>query len=305
MIKQVLKKILPNPYKGSYYVGFADKKDIVPDSDSWYDKVKWVDVNQYKKEGWFADPFFYEVTDTHIILFAEEWHYEINRGRLVKLTIRRKDYYLEKVDPILTLDTHLSFPIIWNEDGKIYVYPENEQGGALKIYEFDSSTHRLVNPRVLINEHLIDSQIAKIDNNYFIFGVILTSGAWSDTRLLQIYKSDNLFGPFTHIQTIENSNNQERGAGDIIVTQQGTILRPAQNCDGAYGKETIIYEMNYDGCQFIEKELYRILPNEKMCKGEVLHTYNEYNDLCVIDGFQHEHPLLFKLVKRLRPNLQI
>ena len=125
MIKQVLKKILPNPYKGEYYIGFVDKKDIVPDSDSWYDKVKWIDVNRYKKEGWFADPFFYEVTDTHIILFAEEWLYEIKRGRLVKLTIRRKDYFLEKVDPILTLDTHLSFPIIWKEDGKTYVYPEN------------------------------------------------------------------------------------------------------------------------------------------------------------------------------------
>lgn len=31
--------------------------------------------------------------------------------------------------------------------------------------------------------------------------------------------------------------------------KRGTLLRPAQNCDGAYGKETIMYEMNYDGSQ--------------------------------------------------------
>lgn len=68
-------------------------------------------------------------------------------------------------------------------------------------------------------------------------------------------------------------------------------MRPAQNCDGVCVKETIIYEVNYDGSQFIEKERYRILPNEKMYNGEVLHTYNEYNGLFVIDGFQHEHPM--------------
>lgn len=305
MIKKSLKKILPNPYRGDYNIGFVDKSDIVHDSDSWYNNVKWVNVNKYKKEGWFADPFFYNVTDTHIILFAEQWFYEINRGRLVKMTIRRNDYYLEDVTPILTLDTHLSFPIIWRENGKEYVYPENEQSGSLKIYELDPSTKKLHSPKVLINERLIDSQIAKLGREYFVFGVVLTTGAWSDTRNLQIYKSDNLFGPYSLIQTIENDNNCERGAGVITPIDKLTILRPAQNCDGAYGKETIMYKMEYDGSKFTEKELYRITPDKRMRNGEVLHTYNECNGLCVIDGHQHYHPMLYKIIKKLRPNLQI
>lgn len=305
VIKKLLKEILPNPYRGDYFIGFVDKPDIVRNSDSWYDKVKWVNVNKYKKDGWFADPFFYNVTDNHIILFAEQMFSEINRGRLVKMTIRRKDYYLEEVTPILTLEPHLSFPIIWRENGKEYVYPENEQSGSLKIYELDPTTQKLHSPKVLINERLIDSQIAKLGNEYFIFGVVLATGAWSDTRNLQVYKSNHLLGPYTHIQTIESENNCERGAGLIIPVDNSTILRPAQNCNGAYGKETIMYQMEYDGCKFSEKELYRITPNKRMRNGEVLHTYNEYNDLCVIDGLQHHHPVLYKLVKLIKPNVQI
>ena len=294
MLKSFIKKIFPNPFSGEYHIGFVCKDCINKISD-WYRNVVWIDTNGYEKEGWFADPFFYSVDDNEIVLLAEQLYYPINRGRLVKMTLD-KQYKLLSVEPILTLDTHLSFPNVWRENNKIYVYPENYQGGALSIWEFDG--YQMSNPKVLIPEPLIDSQIVKLNNEYFIFAVKYQSGEWSDTQHLQIWKSSNLFGPYEHIQTISSSKNYERGAGEIIVIDDKTIIRPAQNCEGGYGKEVILFKMTYDGIYFKEEELERISPSTKSKYGEVLHTYNVMGRVCVIDGFTHYHRLWYKFLKK-------
>ena len=38
---------------------------------------------------------------------------------------------------ILERSGHLSFPIIYRKDDKIYVYPENSEDGVLNIYEYN------------------------------------------------------------------------------------------------------------------------------------------------------------------------
>jgi hypothetical protein len=163
----LLKKKILELADGEYYIGFLDKDDIKT-CPLWYDKVKWIKTNGFEKDGWFADPFILEVTDDKIILLAEQFYYPINRGRIVQLTLD-KSYKLLNVKPILTLSTHLSFPNIWRENGKTYVYPENYQGGALRIYEYKEQG--LVNPRTIINEPLLDSQMIKINDKYFVFAV--------------------------------------------------------------------------------------------------------------------------------------
>lgn len=294
MLKSRIKKIIHSLIDGRYHIGFVNNDNINKD-DKWYKDVNWINTNGFEKDGWFADPFFYEVNENYVILLAEQFYYPINRGRLVKLIINRGNYILEEVHPILTLETHLSFPNIWREDNKVYVYPENYQGKALCIWEFNGD--KMCNPKTLIEEPLIDAQVTKIKNEYFIFGVKYVSGSWSDTKELQIWKSESLFGPYLHIQTIHNDYNYERGAGEIIMTNN-TILRPAQNCEGGYGKETILFKMIYDGKKFLEEEVCRISPLKGCKYNKVLHTFNQFDNLCVIDGFTYKYPLIYNLLKR-------
>ena len=294
MLKSLIKKFFPNPFAGDYHIGFVCKDDINKQYD-WYKNVVWIDTNGFEKDGWFADPFFYEMDDSCITLLAEQWYYPINRGRLVKMVISY-DYKLINVVPILTLDSHLSFPNIWREGDKTYVYPENYEGGTLSIWGFDG--HKMYNPRTLISEPLIDSQIVKLKDEYFIFAVRFQTGDWTDTQQLQIWKGKDLFGPYKQIQTIKNIKNYERGAGEIVVIDDATILRPSQNCEGGYGKEVILYKMTYDGVSFREEEHSRISPLTNCKYGEVLHTYNVLNNLCVIDGFAHYHRMWYEFLKK-------
>lgn len=294
MLKKILKKIIPSPCAGAYHIGFINT-ELINKTTDWYKNVVWIDTNGFEKDGWFADPFFYCVDDNEIVLLAEQLYNPINRGRLVKMTIDRQ-YKLLSVDPILTLDTHLSFPNIWREKNKIYVYPENYQGGALAIWEFDGN--QLSNPQVLISEPLNDSQMVKLKDEYFIFAVVNKTGTYADTQHLQIWKSKNLLGPYEHIQTISNTKNYERGAGEVIVVDDNTIIRPAQSCDGSYGKEVILFKMTYDGKQFVEEEIEHIIPLINKKYGEALHTYNVCGDLCVIDGYEHQNRFFYKLAKK-------
>ncbi|MBQ0046829.1 MAG: hypothetical protein KBT33_04850 [Prevotellaceae bacterium] len=294
-IKQIFKQLIPSPLDYAYHIGFCDKSKVKYNTIEWYDNVSWVDTSKYDSEGWFADPFFLSIDKDRIMIFAEEYVYREGKGRLVKMTIDRNANKLIDVETILSLPTHLSYPAIFRDGNKIYVYPENSQSGALKIYEYDSHHSKLVNPVVLIDKPLLDSQLVKINEDYYIFAVENIEGWWEETQTLKIYRSKQLMGPYEEIQIIKNSKNEERGAGLIE-----DFIRPAQCCEGRYGRETILYKLLFDGVCFKEEEIGRILPNEKRKYGAVLHTYNTMGDLVVIDGYADKYPVLSKVYKKIR-----
>ena len=118
-------------------------------------KIKW--LNHECKDRWFADPFILDVTDDKIYVLVEEYYYPHKRGRLAMLTIDRASNSLLKVDTILELDSHLSFPAIIRRDGKILVYPENFKGGGLKLYELDLEKPALVNAKPISDALLTDA----------------------------------------------------------------------------------------------------------------------------------------------------
>ena len=269
----------------SYYVGIIDYDPLAHPFS--FDDVKWINLNKYK-HGWFADPFLYKITDTEIHVLAEEFEYHNEKGRLVYLIIDRLTLTLISVDVILDIPTHLSFPIYIKENGKVYVYPENYQSGSLKIYEFDETSKKLINPVAIIDEPLLDTQILKLNGKYYAMGIVYADDGQAPTRSLKIYKSDALFGPYSEFQTIENIFCEERGAG-LIFIDNNRIIRPAQCCEGGYGLAVIFYELKFNGDRFEETELKRIEPVSSLKNGLGLHTYNKLDSIAIIDGNEYRH----------------
>ena len=295
----IVKKLIPHPLKYSYFIGFLKESDMSLPIAERYAKIKWMDVRQYKDEGWFADPFLLSVKDNTIELFAEEMIYRTGRGVLVYLKVDRNSYKVLEKKTILNLETHLSFPIYIEEKGKTLVYPENYQSGVVKIYEYDENVKQLLNPRIIIEEPLLDTQITKIDGTYYAFGVKYQTGLQKDTRNLLIYRAENLMGKYKLMQKIENLRREERGAG-LIYLEDGHVIRPAQSCEGGYGREVILYELCRDVDGFKERELKRIIPDRRARRGGILHTYNKMKGIVVIDGWAYHRPKLASLYKKMR-----
>lgn len=298
-MKDLLRRLLPQPLNNAYYIGFLRDAEMSLPIDERYSRVRWLDVRKFKSEGWFADPFVLSVNDNIIEIFAEEMIYKTGRGIIVYLKVDINSCEILDKHTMLELDTHLSFPIYIWDNKKLYVYPENYQSGGLAIYEYDEQSKSLVSPRKIINAPLLDTQIVKLEGAYYAFGVQFQTGLQKDTKKLYIYKANKLFGDYKQIQIIENSRCEERGAG-LIYTEDDRLIRPAQSCEGGYGREVILYDLQKNHIGFEEKEISRVTPDRKAPNGKILHTYNKMDGWVVIDGWRYKHPCLAAWYKKIR-----
>lgn len=248
-------------------------------------QINWVNTNGYKG-GWFADPFIIDLDDNVITILAEEFRYDLGRGLISKLIINRSNYSLLEVEPFLSQDTHLSFPYPIKYEGKLYICPESNERKEVALYQYGSEKG-CEKIESILKGRMVDTQIVCIDNSWYAFTVKITGKGLEDTCNLQVYQSDSLFGPYSLLQTINNSKREERGAGQTIEFD-GHIIRPAQICEGGYGKGVVFYELKKEEGLFTEIEIGRINVNPLKQNGLCFHTFSIYKDIAAVDGFDYK-----------------
>lgn len=250
-------------------------------------KVKMV-KHRYK-DRWFADPFVLDVTETEILLLVEEYYYPERKGRIALLHINRKSLRITSNTTVLTLDTHLSFPVIRREGSDVYVIPENGQLGKLVKYRFSREQNQLLPDRDLIDLPLADAVDLDMDGGKYLFCTICPDHSGS---LLSIYKFDR--DKYDLCQTYDFDGDKiARMAGDFF-SYQGKLYRPCQDCNDRYGYGVLIQEVSRNGDRFDFRTVSRYTsPLKRWNLG--LHTLNMYKGVIVTDflGYTH-HPFLTK-----------
>ena len=279
-----------------YFIGFSFEKSI---GTIEFNTIKWLDTSDYSG-GWFADPFILSYDGDNIELLVEEYRYCDRKGRISKLNIKCTDgeFVLQKVKCILELSTHLSFPFIYREDGKVYICPENNESGRLTIYEYDSQKETLTSPHIILNEKVVDTVITKIGGIYYALATRVTNDPYDDARYLDIYSSDSLTGIYSKVQVIQNEKREERGAGAVMVIEN-KMLRPAQCCQNRYGESLVIYELTHRNAKFVENVYRRIFPDSKSKNGKGMHTLNYFNGLFVVDGLDYHHKMIGRIARMI------
>ncbi|MBP5371346.1 MAG: hypothetical protein J6Y55_05405 [Bacteroidales bacterium] len=234
--------------------------------------VKWLKIPH---DRWFADPFVLDVIGDEIQLLVEDYEYKKNKAVISILKINKQTNKIISRKVILELDTHLSFPNIHRQNGKVYVYPENCSGGGLVLYEYDAEQENLKPYKLICDDKVWDSVIT------FVFGKPMLFTANKDDNHLDIYTlKDDMF---VFSQTIESEFGNSRMGGQIF-EYEGNIYYPAQDCTNGYGRAIVIKEL------FFEKDLVQVgkiikkieSPCRKMNLG--LHTLNEYKNIAVVDA---------------------
>ena len=253
-------------------------QDVIKNGIDW--RIVHFGKNPYKEKG-FADPFILDNSETRLTLLVEEFDKKIKRGRIAQIVIDKSKDIIISCDIVLDLPTHLSFPVIYNLDDKIIVHPENSESGASYMYEYDPTLIRLVNPREIIREPLTDAIIVKNQNKYLMYS---TCPPEPNGSILRTYASDNFLGPYKYIGYTHYVISKARMAGKFL-NVSNKIIRPAQNCEGGYGKSVIFY----DG---LDKIGEICAPNWKFSG---IHTFNVKGGICVVDLKKNDFPLLVLL----------
>ncbi len=295
MFKSHIRTFYLNLVKEVYSIGFIHNNPIENVSRFNFDDVRWIDMNGYK-HGWFADPFILEVKVDEIVLLVEEFEYYNKKGRLCKIRVSKQGYKLIEVIPILTLDTHLSYPSIYKKENKVYVCPENGAAGSVKVYELEND--KLINPITIIEQPLVDTQILELNGKFYAFGVQYDLSSLDATKTLQIFEADDFLGPYRYMQTIVNNRREERGAGNVYINDT-SIIRPAQVCENGYGRGIVLYKLKLLNNKFKEQELGRIVGGFWKHWGLGIHQIHSYNGITVIDGRDFKNPIV-ALFKRIR-----
>lgn len=293
------KKVLFFIKDRSYYIGLFNVLGSYEDYAFKFKDIKWIKGLDYRKY-WYADPFILSVNNDEVVILAEEWVRKTAKGRLAMLTCEKKrnNYFLKNNTTILEKDTHLSFPYIIKEDSQIYICPENHESGSVSIYTLDPVSKILKGPVVILNEELVDCQITKIGEYYYLFGTRFTGTNYCSSKKLQIYISNGLLGEYELFQIIENPLKEERGAGQIF-SSDSKLYRPAQSCEGEYGSSIIIYELSLDETgKFKEILSKRIIPDRNKHYGLRHHTFNVLSNIAAVDG--NDYTRFFRIGRMLK-----
>lgn len=237
-------------------------------------------VNNPYKTKWFADPFIYDDNELFLQLFVEEYDKNIKRGRIARLKIDKVLNSIIECSIILDLPTHLSFPAIYRENGKVYVHPENSESGKSFLYEYDNNKDRLINPILVIDKPLTDSVICKNTTSYDLFATI---GEDANKDKLTVFESHNINGPYSVKETIAFPNYSARMAGHFFCRGED-FIRPAQNCNGDYGKAVWFYNSQTVIGKLLPWGIY-----------DGIHTFNTIGGTFVIDLKKYDYVLLYRI----------
>ena len=229
-----------------------------------------------------ADPFIFKSDDGRInILFESVSSYNLNGKISLMVCNDSLDPFLEKV--VLNTNSHLSFPYVFTENGKVYVFPESAFSGTLHCYEFDQANRSFINKREILKLPLLDSTILKYGDRYWLFATLLGGTMHRD---LHIFYADHLHGPYVPhaANPVKTDMNGSRPAGNFIEVD-GSIYRPAQNCSNYYGESITINKINTLTTTHFDEEQYMVIGANKDSEFNYgIHTINAVDDIIIVDG---------------------
>lgn len=246
--------------------------------------IHWISNGKYTGK-WFADPFILSYDDKVITLLVEEFDYQVHRGRLARLLVDRASWTITDCKIILDLPTHLSFPMIWKKDDRVYVCPENFHSGKWDMYEYNVQKEELTFVRTLMNEKLTDATIFEHEGETYLLS---TYDPTPNGKVLSIWNMVD--EDFMHVQDVTFGENIARNAGNIF-SWNGKQIRPAQECNVVYGHAMVFQEVSIQDGRFSFKELYRYFPTHPTFRVGT-HTYNQSDgEMAVIDVKGRRYPI--------------
>jgi hypothetical protein len=138
---------------------------------------------------------------------------------------------------ILREDFHLSYPYVFCEGEHIYLLPESEAAGEVRLYRFENFPRTPRFARTLLTGRYVDPSLVKVDGLWFLFA--------TSARGLELFHTDDLVGGTLRLHPASPITADPRFArcGGAPIWHEGRLLRLAQNGSGLYGGNLSLLEI--------------------------------------------------------------
>lgn len=234
-------------------------------------------------ERYYADPVLWH-EDGHDFLFVEEFPYATGRGTIAYTELDKRGRPKFTPRPVISRDTHLSYPLMFRHDGAIYMIPENAAENHLPLYRASSFPAQWQECEPLISGvGLHDATLLEHEGAWWLLANEAREGG-SSWDCLCLFRAPSPLGPFEpHPANPVLVDARFTRSGGPIITVEGKLIRPVQNCLGGYGRFlrfTEITMLSEKGFQ--QRETGRILPRKGSHIAGV-HSYGRNARFEVID----------------------
>ena len=179
-----------------------------------------------------ADPFMIKHKDLWYMFF--EIYDEARQTGVIGMATSTDGYDWKYDRVVLEEDFHLSYPYVFEYEGKIYMMPETGQSKYIKIYEAENFPYGWKCVKNIIEGEFLDSSLFSYDDKLWI----LTNKLNENGRSLNLFYSHNLMN------------------GWVVVVDNDKIVRYSQDGTDYYGKLIRAYEITkLTTTEYEEKEL--------------------------------------------------
>ena len=236
----------------------------------------------------WADPFPIEYDGRYLIFIEQQCAGSNGTLGYVELF---DDLSVSDFKPILEKPYHLSWPNVFNHGGVWYLIPESNEHGKVDLYRAAEFPDKWEFDRTLLdNVSAVDTMLLEHNGLFWLFTSI--SGLLSDGQVTGFNNSLSLFYAHSFPTTswtahagnpVVHDASNARMAGRFQWADDGSLLRPAQNCLIEYGRSVSvqrILELSND--VYREASVYAVLP-EKYLDAVCTHTLNRCGKYVIRD----------------------
>jgi hypothetical protein len=247
------------------------------------DQIQWLFPE--KKSRIYADPFLVEYQSKKYIFF-EEYDYSSCKGviSVSEVTFDEKKFHSTKPKKVIEESFHLSYPFIFQKEGKWMMIPETSGAGQQCLYEAVDFPLKWIKCKPLIeNIFILDPTIFEHESITWMFCSSLKKG--KNSKLDAFFFDENKKAwTQHHCNPIVVGLASARPAGAVFRIGE-KIYRPGQNCLGTYGRSIVINEiLELTPDIYKEKKIAEIKADDFPVYKQGTHTLNFGTDWAVFDG---------------------
>jgi hypothetical protein len=233
-----------------------------------------------QRRHFYADPFLY-ARSNRTFLFVEDYSDETKKAVISAAEIVGGRLANAPV-PVIDRPYHLSYPLVFANAGEIFMLPEAVGNGSLELYRAVVFPWEWRLESILIKGmSLADATPVFHQNRWWLFASMAQHGTTDHDEL---FHSDKLTGPWQpHPENPVKSDCRSARPAGRVVLRGDRLLRPAQDCERAYGSAIVWHEITeLSTSRFVETEVARVEPPFDLGL-DGLHHFDEAGELQAID----------------------
>jgi hypothetical protein len=235
----------------------------------------------------YADPFVVMRDGGHH-LFVEDFDRATGLGSISVLRLEDVGVGVASPEPVLDRPFHLSYPFLaTDENGSLIMIPESGDHGTTTMYRPVAFPGSWQEAGVIFSDlRAYDPTFFRYQGRTWLFVSVAERGAnpWDE---LFLFSAPGTGGPWTPhpANPIVSDVRMARPAGRIF-SHDGVLLRPAQDCSGAYGRRVVLQEIvTLNESAYRERPWGAIEPSG-LPGVRRTNCYNADGDYEVVDGFR-------------------